>query len=50
MNYFVVCKGHISFFEQHEDAVAFALDFSGVTYNIWGLLEGRKLYGKGNWG
>ncbi|WP_035670026.1 hypothetical protein [Bradyrhizobium liaoningense] len=42
MNYFVVARGHIAQFEQYGAAWAFADDFGGVLFNLWGLLHANE--------
>jgi hypothetical protein len=39
MNYFVASRGHIAFFEQSGAAWAFAAEFGGDVFNLWGLLN-----------
>lgn len=38
MNYIVVSPGHISFFEQSEQAWQLADDTDGRVFNTWGLI------------
>jgi hypothetical protein len=41
MNYAVVTKGHIAFFDQYEAALEVARDFNGIILNMWGLIASR---------
>ena len=38
VNYIVVCSGHVSLFDQSEDAHQFAQDAGGQVFNMWGLI------------
>lgn len=42
MNYIVVMPGHISFFDQYNDALEMKASFGGAVFNVYGLTYSKK--------